>query len=285
MKAIILAAGKGTRLYPMTKPVCKPLLPIYDKPLIYYPLATLLQAGVREILIIVPPRYTARFAALLGDGSSLGVRISYREQPVQRGIADAFLLAQDFIGGAPVCLILGDNIFYGAQFRRALARAFGEPRGATVFGYRMADPRPFGVVELDAQGRPVSIEEKPAQPRSNLVIPGVYIYDAQVVGIASALEPSPRGELEITDVNRAYLARGQLRVLPLDLDTRWMDVGNADAALDAATAVRNLQRTHGECVGCIEQAALEQGFISREAVHEIGRNMPGTQYGAYLCAL
>ena len=285
MKAIILAAGKGTRLYPMTKPVSKPLIPVYDKPLIYYPLCTLLEAGIRDILVIVPPDHTAQFQALLGDGSGLGVQISYLEQKVQRGIADAFLVAEDWIGGEPVCLILGDNIFFGPHFRLSFARALELERGAAVFGYRVEDPRPFGVVEFDADGFAVSIEEKPAEPKSNYIIPGVYVYDGTVSAIAHALRPSPRGELEITDVNRAYLARGELTVFTLDETTSWLDAGNPDAVLDAGLTVRDLERETGFPIGCIERAALEQGFVTREQVHAAGRAMPGTRYGAYLCSL
>ena len=282
MRAILLAAGRGTRLHPMTKPVCKPLLPVYDKPLVYYPLATLLAAGLREILLIVPPRHEAEFRALLGDGSALGVRIEYCVQHVQRGIADAFLLAADFIGGEPVCLILGDNIFYGGDLCAQLTASLSLQRGARIFGVQAADPRPFGVVELDAAGRAVSIEEKPENPKSNLVVPGLYCYDGQVTEIARALRPSARGELEITDVNLAYLRRGQLQVTRLRPDTVWLDAGTADSVLDAAIAVRHLQRTRGQLIGCIEEASYLQGNISREEAHALGRQLPGTAYGAYL---
>ena len=282
MKALILAAGKGTRLYPMTRPVCKPLLPVYDKPLLYYPLCTLLEAGIREILVIVPPGHTERFSALLGDGSQLGVCIQYREQPVQRGIADAFLLAEDYIAGEPVCLILGDNIFYGGDLHQRLGEALTLTEGAVVFGYRVADPRPFGVVEFDAQGRAVSIEEKPEKPRSNFVVPGLYCYDGQVAAIAHTLTPSARGELEITDVNLRYLAQGQLRVEKLSDETVWLDAGSADAVLDASIAVRELEQRSGRRVGCIEEAALSRGLITRAQAHALGAQLPGTAYGQYL---
>lgn len=282
MKALILAAGKGTRLYPMTKPVSKPLLPVYNKPLLYYPLCTLLAAGVRDIMIIVPPGHHTDFAALLGNGSQLGISIRYREQPVQRGIADAFLLAEDFIAGEPVCLILGDNIFYGGDLHTRLAQALTLTEGAVVFGYRVADPRPFGVVEFDAEGRAVSIEEKPEKPRSNYIVPGLYCYDGQVAEIARTLKPSARGELEITDVNLRYLAQGNLRVEKLSSETVWLDAGSADSVLDASIAVRELERRAGKYVGCIEEAALRRGFITREEAHALGKQLPGTAYGQYL---
>ena len=285
MKAIILAAGKGTRLYPMTRPVSKPLIPVYNKPLIYYPLCTLLEAGIREVLVIVPPAHTQQFADLLGDGSALGIQISYLEQHVQRGIADAFLIAEKWIGGEPVCLILGDNIFFGAHFRESFSRALELTSGAAVFGYRVEDPRPFGVVEFDENGFAISIEEKPKEPKSNYIIPGIYIYDGRASKIARMLRPSARGELEITDLNRVYLGWGELTVYGLDETTSWLDVGNPDAILDAALTVRALEQQTGNPVGCIERAALEQGFITREQVHKIGRTMPNTRYGAYLESL
>ena len=223
MKGIILAAGKGTRLYPITLPVCKPLLPVYDKPMIYYPLSVLMTAGIRDILIIVPPDDQEPFENLLGDGSQLGIRIQYLQQKVQRGIADAFLIGADFIGDDSVCLALGDNIFYGPGFRRKLRSAVKQSGGATIFGYYVQDPRAFGVVEIDGKGRAISIEEKPTHPKSNYIVPGLYVYDNQVVEIAKTVEPSARGELEITAVNNTYLERKQLQVTTLGREYTWFD--------------------------------------------------------------
>ena len=241
MKGIVLAAGKGTRLYPMTKPVCKPLLPVYDKPLIYYPIAILMQAGISEILVIVPPNETATFTALLGDGSQYGLKISYAEQPVPRGIADALLIGQEFVGDDRVCLVLGDNIFYAPTLGATLKKAAASPAAATVFGYYVEDPRPFGVVEFDKNGKAISIEEKPRYPKSNYIVPGLYFYDQQVMEIARALKPSARGELEITDVNLEYLSRGQLQVIPLEKNFTWLDAGTADSLLAAAQTIKEIQ--------------------------------------------
>ena len=241
MKGIILAAGKGTRLYPMTKPVCKPLLPIYDKPMIFYPLSVLQQAGISEVLIITPPGETEPFERLFGDGSRLGMSICYREQPVQRGIADAF------IGADRVCLVLGDNVFYGAGLEEKLAKAAANEDGATIFGYWVEDPRAFGVVEFDAEGRAVSIEEKPERPRSNYIVPGLYFYTPDVVAIARGLEPSARGELEITGVNNVYLAQGRLGVVTLGSEFTWLDAGTEDSLLDSARTVAELEKKTGRC--------------------------------------
>ena len=284
MKGIILAAGKGTRLYPMTKPVCKPLLPVYDKPLIYYPLAVLMQAGIRDILIIVPPGEEGSFQSLLGDGSHLGIHIEYKVQPVARGIADAFLVGEDFIGDDSVCLLLGDNIFHCNGFERILSKARRKEEGAAVFGYWVENPRPFGVVEFDEAGQAVSIEEKPAQPKSNYIIPGLYFYDNQVVEIAKNLNPSARGELEITDVNLEYLRRGQLRVIPFDRGLTWLDAGTADSLLEAAEIIKALQKS-GQYVGCVEEIAFREGFITAERVHELGKSLGMTRYGRYLLKL
>ncbi len=285
MKGIILAAGKGTRLYPITKPICKPLLPLYDKPLLYYPLAVLMQAGIREILVIVPPDDQLPFEKLLGDGHSLGLSLSYREQKVQRGIADAFLVGEEFIGSDSVCLVLGDNVFYSPTLSAQLEQAGRSRSGGTVFGLPVEDPRPFGVVEFDQSGRAISIEEKPQNPKSNFIVPGLYFYDNQVVGIARHLTPSARGELEITSVNNAYLERGELSVIPLDPDTVWFDAGNADSLLQAGCAIREIQRKSGCAVACPEQIAFEQGWIGREQLRAIGESLRMTHYGQYLLSL
>lgn len=284
MKGIILAAGRGTRLHPMTLPVCKPLLPVYDKPLLYYPLCVLIQAGISEVLVIVPPGEEGTFAALLGDGSQLGMRISYAVQPVARGIADALLIGEEFLSGDSACLVLGDNIFYSPTLPDALKQAAAGNHGATVFGYYVDDPRPFGVVEFDETGRAISIEEKPRNPKSNYIIPGLYFYDNTVIDIAKNLTPSPRGELEITDVNLEYLRRNQLSVIPLDRNFVWLDAGTADSLLISALSIRNVQKT-GRCVGCIEEAAWREGWITREQLHARGRSMAATNYGKYLLSL
>ena len=284
MKGIILAAGKGTRLYPVTKPICKPLLPVYDKPMVYYPLNLLMTAGIRDILVIVPPDETEPFVHLLGDGSEYGVHIEYREQKVQRGIADAFLIGEDFIGEESVCLALGDNIFYGPAFRRKLRQAMAHSEGATIFGYYVTDPRPFGVVEFDRDGRAISIEEKPAHPKSNYIVPGLYFYDNRVVEIAKNLTPSARGELEITAVNNAYLSYGMLNVIPLGDEFSWFDAGNADSLYEAAGAIRAAQRS-GKMLGCLEETALRNNWITPEQVLVLARKMEKTRYGQYLTAI
>ena len=285
MKGIVLAAGKGTRLYPMTKPVCKPLLPVYDKPLIYYPIAILMQAGISDILVIVPPGEIETFEALLGDGSQYGTRISFAEQPVARGIADALLIGQSFVGNDRVCLVLGDNIFYAPTLAATLTRAAANDRGATVFGYWVEDPRPFGVVEFDKDGRAISIEEKPRYPKSNYIVPGLYFYDHQVMEIARHLKPSARGELEITDVNLEYLHRGELQVIPLEKNFTWLDAGTADSLLEAGQTIRNIQDTTGRYVGCLEELGLYEGWITEEQVHTIGSELSMTLYGKYLQCL
>ena len=285
MKGIILAAGKGTRLYPMTRPVCKPLLPVYDKPLIYYSVSVLMEAGIREILVIVPPGEEHVFQALLGDGSQWGISITYAVQLVPRGIADAMLVGAEFVGQDSVCLVLGDNIFYQEGFEAVLKQAVAHNHGATVFGYYVEDPRPFGVVEFDADGKALSIEEKPQHPKSHYIIPGLYFYDNQVIDIARNLKPSARGEQEITDVNLEYLRREQLRVVRLEQDFVWLDAGTADSVLEAAETVRDIQRDTGHYVGCIEKCALEAGWISAEQVHQLGTELEKTQYGQYLLSL
>ena len=285
MKGIILAAGRGTRLYPMTRPVCKPLLPVYDKPLIYYPLSVLIQAGIREVLVIVPPGEVDTFSALLGDGSQLGMDIRYTVQPVARGIADALLIGGDFLAGDDVCLVLGDNIFWAADLDLTLQRAARDNRGGTVFGCRVNDPRPFGVVEFDGDGRAISIEEKPRYPKSNYIIPGLYFYDHQVMEIANRLKPSARGELEITDVNLEYMRRGQLQVMPLEKSFTWLDAGTADSLLTAGEAIKRIQDATGRYVGCLEELALYEGWITEEQVHRIGGELSMTLYGKYLQCL
>ena len=285
MKGIILAAGKGTRLYPMTRPVCKPLLPVYDKPLIYYSVSILIEAGIREILVIVPPGEEHVFQALLGDGSQWGVSITYAVQLVPRGIADAMLVGAEFIGQDSVCLVLGDNIFYQEGFAAVLKQAVAHNNGATVFGYYVEDPRPFGVVEFDEKGKALSIEEKPQHPKSHYIIPGLYFYDNQVIDIARKLTPSARGELEITDVNLEYLRREQLQVVRLERGFLWLDAGTADSVLEAAERVRDIQRDTGHYVGCIEKCAREAGWISKEQVHQLGKELEKTRYGQYLLSL
>ena len=269
----------------MTKPVCKPLLPVYDKPLIYYPIAILMQAGISEILVIVPPDETDTFRALLGDGAQYGLKISYAEQPVARGIADALLIGQEFVGNDRVCLVLGDNIFYAPTLGATLKRAAANDRGATVFGYWVEDPRPFGVVEFDKDGKAISIEEKPRYPKSNYIIPGLYFYDHQVMDIARNLKPSARGELEITDVNLEYLRRGQLQVIPLEKNFTWLDAGTADSLLEAGQTIRHIQDTTGRYVGCLEELALYEGWVTEEHVHAIGSELSMTLYGKYLQCL
>jgi glucose-1-phosphate thymidylyltransferase len=282
MKGIILAAGKGTRLYPITLPVCKPLLPVYDKPLIYYSLATLMQAGIREILIIVPPGEVETFEELLQDGAQLGIHIEYKEQLVQRGIADAFLVGEEFIGDDPVCLVLGDNIFYGPGFRQKLRRVAKEmTEGATIFGYYVNDPRPFGVVDFDKDGNALSIEEKPANPKSNYIVPGLYFYDNRVVEIARNTEPSARGELEITSVNNDYLKEGKLHVVPLGKKHSWFDAGTADSLYHAAGEIKSAQRS-GVMIGCLEEIAVRNHWITVDQLKQTAESMKQTQYGMYL---
>jgi len=285
MKGIVLAGGKGTRLYPITKPCYKPLLPVYDKPMIYYPIATLMTAGIRDILIITPPDGATPFMQLLGDGSALGVRFTYKEQKVQRGIADAFLVGEEFIGDDQVCLVLGDNIFDGPGFAIDLNKAVSNPTGATVFGYYVEDPRPFGVVEIDRYGKAVSIEEKPLNPKSHYIIPGLYFYDNRVVEIAKHVQPSARGELEITSVNNAYLELGELSVIKLGTRFCWYDTGTAESMFLASEAVRDIQQKQHRMVGCLEQIAYQKGFIDREQLLTTAEDLKMTEYGKTLLHL
>ncbi len=282
MKGIILAAGKGTRLYPMTKPVCKPLLPIFDKPMLYYPLSVLQQAGIHEVLIIVPPDDKEQFERLLGDGSQLGMQISYKEQFVQRGIADAFIVGEEFIGDDCVCLVLGDNIFYSEDLQDCLEKAQKNKIGATIFGCYVDDPRAFGVVEFDENGKAISIEEKPEQPKSNYIVPGLYLYDNHVIEIAKQVKPSARGELEITAVNNAYLELDELNVVTLGKDFVWLDAGTEDSLLEAAQVIQNLQRTTGNYVACIEEGAYNNGWITYKEYQQLGRALEKTHYGKYI---
>ena len=284
MKGIILAAGRGTRLYPMTRPVCKPLLPVYDKPLIYYPLAVLMQAGIRDVLVIVPPGETDTFSALLGDGSQLGMNIQYTVQPVARGIADALLIGRDFADGDDVCLVLGDNIFWSPNFQQLLKQAAANNHGATVFGCYVDDPRPFGVVEFDESGKAISIEEKPQNPKSNYIVPGLYFYDGQAMDIAANLTPSARGELEITDVNLEYLRRDQLQVIPMEDEYVWLDAGNAKSMLQSAQTIHALEEK-GYYVGVIEEIAYREGWISAQQLHQLGQELSMTEYGQHLLSL
>ncbi len=285
MKGIILAAGKGSRLYPMTRPVCKPLLPVYDKPMIYYPLAVLMQAGIKDILIIIPPGEEGPFYRLLGSGGHFGVKVTYEVQEVARGIADALLIGESFIGDDRVCLVLGDNIFHSPKFPDYLDKALSYETGACIFGYYVDDPRAFGVVEFDEKGRAVSIEEKPANPRSNYIVPGLYFYDNSVVEIARQLTPSARGELEISDVNRAYLERGCLHVVTLDRDFVWLDAGTADNLLFSAQEVKRVQDSSGRYIACLEEIAYQHGYISRQQLMRRADEFEKTLYGQYLRCL
>lgn len=282
MKGIVLAGGSGTRLHPVTQTVSKQLLPVYDKPMIYYPLSALLLAGLREILIISTPEDTPRFKQLLGDGEQWGIKLQYAVQPSPDGLAQAFVIGKEFLAGDDCCLVLGDNIFYGQDFAKTLRKAAAGGRGATVFAYPVLDPERYGVVEFDAERRAISIEEKPARPKSRYAVTGIYFYDAQVVSVAESLKPSPRGELEITDVNRWYLERGQLRTQLLGRGTAWLDTGTHDSLLEAAMFIHTIEKRQGLKVACPEEIVYRLGYIDASQLRALAAKIAKSTYGQYL---
>lgn len=282
MKGIILAGGSGTRMYPITRAVSKQLLPVYDKPMVYYPLSVLMFAGIRDILIISTPTDMPQYRALLGNGTQFGLRFSYAEQPRPEGLAQAFILGKDFIGSGPVALILGDNIFYGHGFRQTLRRASRLRSGGLIFGHPVHDPERYGVVEFDASGKVLDIKEKPAKPRSRYAVPGLYFYDNDVIRIAENLKPSPRGELEITDVNRTYMKRGKLRVELLGRGMAWLDTGTHESLLQAGNFVQTIQQRQGLKIACVEEIAFTLGYITRNQLVKLAQPMLKNEYGQYL---
>ena len=284
-KGIILAAGSGSRLHPMTQVVSKQLMPVYDKPMIYYPLSTLMQAGIREILIITTPEDAAVYESLLGDGRKWGLDICYRQQPKPEGLAQAFLIGEEFIGDSRVCLVLGDNIFYGNRIEDTLKNAVEQKQGASVFAYYVTDPERYGVVELDAENNAIGLEEKPANPKSHYAVTGLYMYDNDVVDIAKSIKPSPRGELEITDVNKVYLERKSLKVELFDRGTAWLDTGTIQSLLDAANFIRVLEERQGLKIGCPEEIAYRQSFIDAKQLENLAQSLGKSGYGKYLLQL
>lgn len=282
MKGIILAGGKGTRLYPLTIATSKQLLPVYDKPMVYYPLSTLMLAGIREILVISAPDVLPAFKELLKDGSQWGLSIEYAEQAEPRGLADAFLVGSEFIGNGSVCLILGDNILYGEGMISLLQECASLKEGAIIFGYKVNDPERYGIVELDDEYQAVSIEEKPRQPRSSYAVPGIYFYDNQVINIASSLKPSERGELEITDLNRVYLEKGQLKARVFGRGIAWLDAGTHESLLQAGSFIQTIQERQGLMISCPEEIAYRMGYISKEQLCELGKQLAGNSYGEYI---
>ena len=282
MKGIILAGGKGTRLYPLTIAISKQILPVYDKPMVYYPLSMLMLAGIREILIISTPDALPGFKQLLGDGSQWGLKFEYAEQPEPRGLADAFLVGREFIGDSPVCLTLGDNIFYGGGLGSLLQECAALEEGAIIFGYKVNDPQRYGIVEFAEDGRVLSLEEKPAYPKSSFAIPGIYFYDNQVVGLAEQLIPSPRGEIEITDLNRAYLEKGQLRAKMFSRGVAWLDAGTHESLMQASMFIEAIQQRQGLMISCPEEIAYRMGYITREQLCDLGKSLAGNSYGEYI---
>lgn len=285
MKGIILAGGKGTRLYPMTKVISKQLLPIYDKPLIYYPLSILLLASIKEILIISTPHDLPFYQELLGDGSRIGVKFTYKIQKEARGLADAFLIGEDFIGDDSVCLILGDNVFYGSSMTTVLRKAISNNSGATIFGYPVKNPTDFGVVEFDSNKNVISLEEKPKEPKSNYAVPGLYFYDNDVVSIAKQIKPSPRGELEITAINNEYLKKGKLKVELFERGVAWLDTGTPQGMINASQFVQTVQERQGFYLSCIEEIAWRRGFINTNQLKKLGEQLKTTDYGRYILSL